>query len=452
MSIKNIYSNLEKSLQKTIQDSRRGVANDSLNQSVSGSFVSTESRTNTYGFIKSTAGIEAMQINEDNQEQHYGVKELVRSKFGKHGTLMPSFGCHPDFSDMEEGELRNGYSVTMFMDIIGSTKLGVIFSPETVFKIKNDIIRCAIETVRSFDGHVHRIMGDAVMAFFRSENRNIEGRVADSAIDALNCATFLIEMFESVVIPQLNELGVDENIGIRIGIDYGSNEQVVWGKYGYMESQEVTATSFFVDVAAKLQQKAPKNSIMIGDSLVQLLGLDENHIYVKTRTKNNETVSETFLKPNYRDATGKPINYKQFVLKNKGYSKLLPTSFEDGELSIRASLKKNKDDVSDDEYFPCSRLIKKGMGISFKGYFYTNDNYANPRFKFRVVNNGAEAAAQEDNANHYYFVDAKWSGERYFARHWEDTAYKGLHHMYVSFWDGEQLIAKEKCFSVFIND
>jgi hypothetical protein len=48
-------------------------------------------------------------------------------------------------------------------------------------------------------------------------------------------------------IPKLNELGVDENLGIRIGIDYGAHDQVIWGKYGYMESQEVTATSFFVD-------------------------------------------------------------------------------------------------------------------------------------------------------------------------------------------------------------
>ncbi|MFO5558341.1 adenylate/guanylate cyclase domain-containing protein, partial [Klebsiella pneumoniae] len=87
-----------------------------------------------------------------------------------------------------------------------------------------------------------------------------------------NCATYLIDMFKSTVIPKLNELGVDENLGIRIGFDYGAHDQVIWGKYCYMESQEVTATSFFVDVAAKLQQKAPKNSIMIGDSLAKLLG------------------------------------------------------------------------------------------------------------------------------------------------------------------------------------
>ena len=82
------------------------------------------------------------------------------------------------------------------------------------------------------------------MAFFRSDVYKQNGRVADSAIDAINCATFLIQMFKDVVIPKLNELGVDENLGIRIGIDYGADEQVVWGKYGYMDSQEVTATSF----------------------------------------------------------------------------------------------------------------------------------------------------------------------------------------------------------------
>lgn len=446
MSIKSIYSNLEKSLDKTISDSKIRWRNDSLMDSM----VVMESLTKPYEFVKSTAGLENMEASTEIQS--YGVKEKVRHKFGKHGKLMPSFGCHPDFEGMKEGELRNGYSVTLFMDIIGSTKLGVIFSPETVFKIKNDIIRCAIETVNSFDGHVHRIMGDAVMAFFRSEIYKQNGRVADSAIDAINCATFLIQMFKDVVIPKLNELGVDENLGIRIGIDYGDDEQVVWGKYGYMDSQEVTATSFFVDVAAKLQQKAPKNSIMIGDSLAKLLGFDENQLSIKTKVKDNEVVSLKYITPNYRDASGKPINYKQFVLNNEHYSKLLPTSEADGELNVRASLKVHRDDVSDEEYYPCSRIIKKGMGISFKGYFHSQVNYSNPRFRFRVVNTGSEAAANEGNGDHEEYEIAKYSEGRYFARHWEETSYKGLHHMYVSFWDGERLIVNEKCFSVFINE
>lgn len=450
MSVKKIYSNLESRLEKTISELKYSRLHDSFSKSAMDSGMRGMNLDSNYNFFESTPIGES--IRADSGNNHFGVKEIVRHNFGKHGPLMSSFGCHPDFEDMNEGELRHGYSVTMFMDIIGSTKLGVIFPPEIVFRIKNDIIRCAIETVNSFDGHVHRIMGDAVMAFFRSNKYQDEGRVADSAIDALNCATYLIEMFKGVVIPQLSELGIDENLGIRIGIDYGSNDQVVWGKYGYMESQEVTATSFFVDVAAKLQQKAPKNSIMIGDGLAKLLGLDENQLYIKTITKNNEVVQAKYITPNYKDASGKSIDYKQYVLKNENYYNLLPTAIEQDDLNVRASLKKDKDESSDDEYYPCSRVIKKGMGISFKGYYYTQRPYANPIFKFRVVNTGVEAGETEDNGNHETFENAKYSGERYFASRWEGTSYKGLHHMYVSFWDGDKLIANEKCFSVFISD
>ncbi|CAX56970.1 nucleotide-binding domain-containing protein [Erwinia pyrifoliae] len=450
MSIKSIYSNLEKSLERTISDSKSRRVNDSMMESAMDSKIGSESSKRSYNFVKSTAGLENFSPNMVNQ--HYGVKELVRHKFGKQGRLMPTFGCHPDFEDMEEGELRKGYSVTLFMDIIGSTKLGVIFPPETVFKIKNDIIRCAIETVNSFDGHVHRIMGDAVMAFFRKESHIEQGRIADSAIDTINCATYLIEMFKDVVIPKLNEFGVDESLGIRIGIDYGSDDQVVWGKYGHMESQEVTATSFFVDVAAKLQQKAPKNSIMIGDSFVKLIGFDENQLSVKTKIKDGVITQIKYLSPNYKDANGDLVNYKQFVLKNENYYKLLPTSDNEDNLVIKATLKINEDAPSEDEYLPCSRVIKKGMGISFKGLFYSLDHYEHPVFKFRVVNTGEEALKEENNGNHEYDEIAKYSDNRYFAKHWEDTAYKGLHHMYVSFWDGGRLIHNEKCFSVFIGE
>ena len=76
---------------------------------------------------------------------------------------------------------------------------------------------------------------------------------------------------------------------------------------------------------------------------------------------------------------------------------------------------------------------QKGMGISFKGYFYSQVAYSNPRFRFRVVNTGVEASETENNGNHEEYEDAKYSEGRYFAKHWEDTSYKGLHHMYVSF-------------------
>ncbi|EOC0054294.1 adenylate/guanylate cyclase domain-containing protein [Cronobacter sakazakii] len=448
MAIKDVYKGLDKSLEETFAE-LKNKSGRIIAESAFDSLGGSESLRG-YDFVKSSVGLESTKVDVTNKG--YGIKEVVRHGFGKHGHLMSSFGCHPDFEDMSEDELRNGYCVTMFMDIIGSTKLGVIFPPEIVFKIKNDIIKCAIETVNAFDGHVHRIMGDAVMAFFRSNQHSINERIADSAVDALNCATYLIEMFRGVVIPKLAELGVDENLGIRIGIDYGAEEQVIWGKYGYMESHEVTATSFFVDVAAKLQQKAPKNSIMLGDSFVQLLGLDKEQLSIKEVIKNGESTPVKFVTPNYSDASGRPIDYRQYIFKNDMYYRLLPTNQNIGTLNLKASLKKSKEEISDDIYHPCSRVIKKGTGISFKGYYYSDQRYADPKFKFRVVNTGVEASKENNNGNHEAFEEAKYSEGRYFAAHWEDTAYTGLHHMYVSFWDGSRMITGEECFSLFVNE
>jgi adenylate cyclase len=114
---------------------------------------------------------------------------------------------------MDEGELRNGYSVTMFMDIIGSTKLGVIFSPETVFTIKNDIIRCAI------NGTVCNATFSLALITSKEGHHSITHNTMHMSIERV------YYMFKSTVIPKLNELGVDENLGIRIGIDYGAHDQ-----------------------------------------------------------------------------------------------------------------------------------------------------------------------------------------------------------------------------------
>lgn len=87
---------------------------------------------------------------------------------------------------------------------------------------------------------------------------------------------------------------------------------------------------------------------MIGDSLAKLLGFDTNQLAVRTKIKNNEEVSLHYITPNYKDASGKSINYRQHLLKNESYYKLLPTGMLDSDFYIRASLKRDKNDPSDD--------------------------------------------------------------------------------------------------------
>lgn len=59
------------------------------------------------------------------------------------------------------------------------------------------------------------------------------------------------------------------------------------GELWYPGINEVTATSFYVDIASKLQHKAPKNSIMLGESLVNKLGLTIKD-YLDYKIKDNE--------------------------------------------------------------------------------------------------------------------------------------------------------------------
>lgn len=442
MSIEDIYKGLGRSLDATL--SKRKSTN--LIKSDSAYDSSESLMESKWG--RSKVSSESLA----SAPESYGVKNLVRHKFGKHGLMQQSFGCHPDFDDIDgKNELRYGYAITLFMDIIGSTKLGVTYTPLEVFEIKNDIIRCAIETIDSFDGHVHRIMGDAVMAFFRSDRKQNDGLIMDHAIDALNCSVFLIEMMEKVVSPKLSSMGADK-IGIRIGIDYGKDEEVIWGTYGYHGSHEVTATSYHVDVAAKLQQKAPKNSILVGENFVELLGFDEKLISVMEKTKGGVPEKQEFVKPNYLTSNGRPKNYRQYLINHELYKKLTPIDAYPDSLEITATIKKTEDIPSDDYYERCSRCIKKGSGISFKAKYKSIPD-RKLRFLFRVENTGAEAKQKENSANHQKYIDAVHQGDGvYFARHWEGTEYKGIHHMFVSVWSDETRLIDEERFSIFITD
>ncbi|MFP3498999.1 adenylate/guanylate cyclase domain-containing protein, partial [Pseudomonas sp. SIMBA_059] len=92
-----------------------------------------------------------------------------------------------------------------------------------------------------------------------------------------------------------------------VGIDYGQHDDVLWGMYGYQGSSEVTATSFFVDVAAKLQQSAPRNRVMIGESIRTLLDLHDE--LLEPKWVNNKESIERYILPNYTGNDGRPVNY-----------------------------------------------------------------------------------------------------------------------------------------------
>ena len=366
--------------------------------------------------------------------QHFEIQDDLRPLFGKGPAVAPSIGHHPDFEHLKATRATEFAPITtLFMDMEGSTRLGLIYTPEQVFKTKNAVIQSTIDIIKSFDGHVHRIMGDAVMAFFGGKRSTVE----QGAIDALNCAATLRALIVSLVEKRLPEMA-DEPLGIRIGLDYGAKEKVLWGPYGYPGMEEITATSFHVDVASKLQHAAGRNQIMLGDSLRALLDVPDVLLQKKTFIKNGEEQEEPYATPNYAGADGKPINYRKYLFKWDEYLSCTHLAAAapallgktGGQLRVDVVVAhERKDSAIAARYSPCGQMVPKQKQLRFQVEIPFQ-----PRvplaLDFRVENHGLEASRAENSGNHADRQDKTKLGDLT-CTHWESTLYRGLHYLNV---------------------
>lgn len=307
-------------------------------------------------------------------QEEFAVQRPIRQWFGKVPELNTGvIGAHPDFIHLEGTEEMAWHHVTtMFVDIANSTRLALRYDLEDVRHIKNSILRAASEVVRALDGHVHRFMGDALMAYFGGRNQTKES----SAMAALSCAAMLQVLMTQSVVPDLERHGIDaRDIGFRVGIDFGDDREVLWSSYGYSAVNEVTATSFFVDASAKLQGMASKDSAMLGQNLLQFLDFPEAMTAVKTKERAGKVEIVDFLLPNYTLPDGNTNNYRIRELDFGKFAKMLPLPPELKELvvnSVKAhagisfSAFVSQDGGTQRRYPSISECLDKGLSIQFE--------------------------------------------------------------------------------------
>lgn len=260
------------------------------------------------------------------QEEHTAQRP-IRQWFGRATAVNQGrIGCHPDFLHLEGTDKKEFHHITtMFVDIKNSTRLALRYPLDQVQHIKNSILRAASETVRAMDGHVHRFMGDALMAYFGGKTQSKES----TAMAAVCCAAMLRTLMQQVVVPTLNARQIDAaDIGFRVGIDFGDDAEVLWSSYGFSEVNEVTATSFHVDSSAKLQSMASKDCSMLGGNLLKFLDFPSVLTSQKFEKRDGESVPVNFMRPNYRMSDGSSQNYSIRELNYDVFSTLLPIPTE----------------------------------------------------------------------------------------------------------------------------
>ncbi|MDE0838983.1 MAG: adenylate/guanylate cyclase domain-containing protein [Kiritimatiellae bacterium] len=381
-------------------------------------------------------------------DEEHAIQNAVRPWIGKLGVNTGAIGAHPDFAHLVgTDQIIYHHITTLFLDIENSTRLSLLMPLEEVLRIKNGILRAASEMVRAFDGHVHRFMGDALMAFFGGAKISPE----DSAMAAINCAAMLRQFMKVAVLPGLQQRGIDtKDLGFRIGIDYGEDSKVLWASYGHSKVNEVTATSFYVDVAAKLQHQAGRNQVMLGDSLLSFLDFPDPFREVKTQTRNGEEEAVPVLLPNLSDANGQPINYSIRKLKARNFDNLLPVptavkaTFDGSKAHHHPGVTYQLWVVGGGKrqpYNSLSQCLNKGLALEFevsvqhRGYSHRYPLSVN----FRKTNYGAEAGAEAKTFPWVVKTISHPHGSGYGSQppaastviQEEGTAYRGIHQMEV---------------------
>ncbi|TMX37484.1 adenylate/guanylate cyclase domain-containing protein [Vibrio sp. Hep-1b-8] len=384
-------------------------------------------------------------------QEEYILQNYIRPIYGKQYLNKAPIGTHPDFLSLQgTNDLIHHYSCTMFMDIKGSTRLSLLYDLNDVFRFKNAVIQTCVEVVRSFDGYVHRLMGDAVMSFFGSKDKSTE----DSIADAVNCAATLKLLLEQGIKPWMESHGFDaKDFGFRVGIDFGNEKDVLWGSFGYSSVGEVSATGLSVDMASKLQSRASKNSTMLGQGLLDHVFWPDYYSKFKQRTVSGIIQNEPVVVPNITTAEGQPLDYR---MKELNFERFIEVSAlpRQSRASVNKNIRHNPDidfqcfvveNSVKNEYISASRYLDKNLDLTFEIIASTRSRLQFP-LKVNLVktNFGPEVPDLEDGkeqikSTKYLYVNrekfSKITPPYVKIEEAESTSYRGLHTMKCEIYD-----------------
>jgi class 3 adenylate cyclase len=147
----------------------------------------------------------------------------------------------------------------LFCDMVGSSALAARLDPEDLREILRTFQTCCENAVHSFDGHIARYMGDGILAYF--------GFPAAHEDDAERAVEAALEAIKAVA--ELSFPGA-RRIEVRIGIATGL--VVVGDLIGDGPSREFALIGEAPNLAARLQQIAKPNQILVAPTTRRLLG------------------------------------------------------------------------------------------------------------------------------------------------------------------------------------
>ena len=224
-------------------------------------------------------------INISNPEENNKLSRLIP---GQYANQLKSLGSNLT------SERR--IVTIMFVDIVGSTSLSESRDPEEVIDIINSAFKIICRPIQNHDGTIARFMGDGLLCFFGAPESH-----EDDPVRACSAALDIISGICSYSKTLINKFGVDD-FSVRIGIN---TDLVVVGEVGTDFRVEYTAMGDGVNIAARLEQKAEPNSVLISDKTKKFIESKFSvsslgDIAIKGKSKQVEAFKLLGIKDNYQ--------------------------------------------------------------------------------------------------------------------------------------------------------
>ena len=173
--------------------------------------------------------------------------------------------------------------VVLYVDLVGSTTMTLEMPAEKIAIIISSFSQEMATVIRQHHGYVLKFVGDAVIGYFVSDEDKIYG--TEAADDAVNCAKSMLTVIQKGINPILNQYDYPD-LMVKIGVDFGQNIIVRYG--ADMEHSHVDLMGPAMNIAAKIQNTAKPNQILIGDDVFQRISQNSQKEFNQIIWKDNE--------------------------------------------------------------------------------------------------------------------------------------------------------------------
>ncbi|KAF6244446.1 adenylate cyclase [Nitrosopumilus sp. b2] len=170
--------------------------------------------------------------------------------------------------------------VVIYVDLVGSTTMTLEMPEEKIAIIISSFAQEMAAVIRQHEGYVLKFVGDAVIGYFDAQSNGL--LASDSAV---NCAKSMISVIQKGINPILNQYDYPD-LMVKIGVDFGQNMVVRYGADA--EHSHVDLMGPAMNIAAKIQNMAKPNQILIGNDVYQRLHPNLQRDFVSVVWKKDE--------------------------------------------------------------------------------------------------------------------------------------------------------------------